>query len=104
MPPSGFSEPAIAGLRTFFETTLDDLKKEVAEGKYPSLQDGLAHEVRQISMARHNTLLQQCEKEILLSTLHFYEQVAIHGEDFALQQVSAIISLHITETGEVVRR
>ena len=104
MPPSGFSEPAIAGLRTFFEVTLGDLKKEVAEGKHASLQSGLAFEMGQISLAMRSTSLQQYEGEILLGTLHFYEQVAAQGEDFALEQVSAIASLHITEVGEVVRR
>ncbi len=48
MPPSGYSQPAVNGLVTFFATTLADLRAEVADGKHANLETGCTFEVDQI--------------------------------------------------------
>jgi len=104
MPPSGFSLPAVAGLRTFFTVTLADLKQEVAVGKYASLGLGLQFEVSQISRVLESELLQAYEQEMLLATKVFYTAVLDLGEEAALSQVENIHTLHINEDGKVMRR
>jgi hypothetical protein len=104
MPPSGFSLPAVAGLRIFFAVTLADLKQEVATGKHTSLRSGLQFEVSQISRVLESEVLQVYEQEILLTTKVFYTAVLDLGEEVALSQVESISTLHINEDGRVVRR
>jgi hypothetical protein len=51
MPPSGFSEEAVDGLRLFLSGCLADLQDEVAAGKHASLRDGVDYEIAQIEKA-----------------------------------------------------
>lgn len=104
MPPSGFSLPAVAGLSTFFSTTLSDLKQEVAEGKHSSLQTALTFEISQISQALESQELLLYEREVLVVTQKFYTSVLESGEESALSQIVSITTLHVGDDGKVTRQ
>ncbi len=105
MPPSGYSQPAVSGLVVFFKTTLQDLKKEVKEGKHTSLVAGLAFEVDKISKVEESEDLRPCEAGVLSATKDFYRQVLLLGEEQALEGLKKdISSLHIDEQDNLVRQ
>lgn len=108
MPPSGYSQPAVNGLVTFFSQTLGDLRAEVAEGKHASLEAGCGFEVGQIEKV---PLLVGREQEqdyvrlVLGITLVFYRRVLIVGASVALDELRDKVSaIHIDEAGNLTAR
>ena len=45
MPPSGFSPKVVQGLLTFVQGNYEDLLKEIREGKHPSIEAAIEHEI-----------------------------------------------------------
>ncbi len=105
MPPSGYSQFSITSFVAFLKEALSDLKGEVAQRKYPSLEAGLSYEIFQIETVRNSPELRPCEQGALLATKDFYKLVLAHGEEQALvETMGNITSLHINSEGKLVRR
>ena len=51
MPPSGFSKKAVEGALVFIKTCYEDLQQEVADGKHPSFEAAIDHEIKSIGTA-----------------------------------------------------
>ncbi len=51
MPPSGFSQKAIAGVLQFIGSCYEDLLAEVAAGKHPDFETAIKFEISQIGKA-----------------------------------------------------
>ncbi len=51
MPPSGFSKTTVTGLLTFVKGNYEDLQQEVRDGKHPSFEAAIEHEIRQLDKA-----------------------------------------------------
>ena len=51
MPPSGFSQKAVAGSLVFIKTCYEDLLREVKEGKHASFEEAIEFEIAQIEKA-----------------------------------------------------
>jgi hypothetical protein len=51
MPPSGFSKRAVEGALIFIQTCYEDLQDEVKQGKHPSFEAAIEHELTSIRKA-----------------------------------------------------
>jgi hypothetical protein len=51
MPPSGFSKKAVEGALVFIKTCYEDLQQEVKDGKHPTFEAAIDHEIISIGNA-----------------------------------------------------
>ncbi|MES3005691.1 MAG: hypothetical protein V4664_01965 [Patescibacteria group bacterium] len=51
MPPCGFNQKAVKGALQFIKGCYEDLKQEVEEGKHPSFEAALDHELKNLEGA-----------------------------------------------------
>ena len=75
MPPSGFGEIARQGLRISNKANSNDLRNEVASGKYPDFQTALSLEVSRIGLALSGNIPEKMVRGLLESTAGFYELI-----------------------------
>lgn len=120
MPPSGYSQPAVNGLESFFSQTLKDLRTEVAEGKHASFEAGCTFEIGQIEkvlagklslevsdLEPVNRLVEQqvYTRLVLAMTLAFYRRVLAVGTDIALAElIGEVSAIHIDDAGNLTYR
>ena len=115
MPPSGYGEIALGGLRTYHRANTNDLQEEVRAGKYPDIDTALTQELSRINKALARGIPDKITRGLLEITSGYYECLARERQlsrgdlpssiTIALKEFEQTArSIHLTEEGELEKR
>ncbi len=72
MPPSGFIKQETESLVDFSTSLIARFTQEVQDGKHPSVQDGIEHELRVINRVLDTPTITRAERATLLFVKELY--------------------------------
>jgi hypothetical protein len=117
MPPSGFNPTCVAAALTFARECIEDLHKEVLEGKHQDLRSGIKFELNQLgkaSMQESNEFKLKATRSSLSFIQGFYQdldEATIENDNIdevvekVLQQLEEeLLLVHIDEQGRLTQR